>query len=311
MGSRSRSGPGWGLARWAPGSRPGGPSSIGPAASRRPGAPPSWAGVGGRSQRLGADSRNSSGSRGDARSRPSPGGRSPLWLTTSTNHLTSWKKSARLKKSPSNSSSSGTVWRPAGEAPAVVPVPRPRCSPRHRHFPPSRWRSPVLLRLAPDCSARLAPGSRSRAFADSAPRRQARSLPAGLGGRSATPSGRRRRRRARRAHAPAAPGAWGLHRLGRDPRELDAGACCCAVELHDQVSGQVDKRFRIALPMPDLRIVGGGSPSWRSWRRQPAGGQRRGAAPVVSSSVAFVTSWRLGEEARPVGDGNDRHHGDP
>ena len=43
-------------------------------------------------------------------------------FATSTKRFTSWKKSARLKKSPTNSMSSGTVSRPAGAPPPAVAV---------------------------------------------------------------------------------------------------------------------------------------------------------------------------------------------
>src|SRR5829696_9749516 len=73
-----------------------------------------------------------------------------FWFATRTKRFTSWKKSARLKKFPTNSSSSGTVSRPvellgaAGVAGLVAPPPTAR--------PPLPVEVDVVA-STPDCAA--------------------------------------------------------------------------------------------------------------------------------------------------------------
>ena len=75
-------------------------------------------------------------------------------LATRTKRFTSWKKSARLKKSPTNSSSSGTVSRPGGGRAGGVRR-RARWLRRPTASPPLSEEVEVCVSVAltPDCSA--------------------------------------------------------------------------------------------------------------------------------------------------------------
>ena len=68
-------------------------------------------------------------------------------MATRTKRLTSWKKSARLKKSPTNSSSSGTVSRPVV---VVAPVASVVAAAVGSTPPVEVW---VSVGATPDCSA--------------------------------------------------------------------------------------------------------------------------------------------------------------
>ena len=181
---------------------------------------------------------------------PSMVSRRPLTTTslfaTSTKRLTRWKKSARLKKLPVNSSSRGTVSSPAGAAGAVPVVPAPHF---RRHGRPSRrWRSGCRPRPARWPSGRCCwPLPRRRPVRSGPARRRPRPGVAGSagavvpGGVALVPVGRR----GGRVHALA----------GLDLGEVDARAGRRGVELNDQAR-HVDRRRDRLAQAHDLRVVG-------------------------------------------------------